>query len=123
MATNSSPIPTVSETRTFGARRRSRLPALALGAVLAGLVAASASAGTPAVATSDQQIGDALRAATTARAAYTIYYAAAIDDCSSVVQGCGSALAEGPGVGDSGLESAALLLPAGGAAAQTSNRP
>ena len=118
MSTHTNPTPTNSETRTIDAGRRSRLPALALGAILAGLVAAPL----PAVAAGDQQIGHALQAATTARAAYAVYFAAAIDDCVSAVRGCGSVLSDGLSTGDGGLETSALLPSSNGAAAQRSER-
>lgn len=104
------------------ARRAPGLCGLVLGAAVVGLILAPlpVSAGMSSASSSDQQIEIALAAATTARIAYSTYYAAANDGCmpfAGGVEGCVFALSDAPlAAGDGGREAGGRAPTLGGRA-------
>ena len=114
--------PSLRDSKKAGARRAPELCGLVLGAAVVGLILAPlpVSAGMSSASRSDQQIEIALAAATTARAAYSTYYAAANDACTPFaggVGGCVSALSDAPSAaGDGGREAGGGAPTLGGTA-------
>ena len=102
---------------------RVKLPGLTLGVAIVGLILAplpvtAAESITP---TSDQQIENALKAATAARTAYTNFYAAANDAClpfASNVESCVFGFFDRQSAGDGGPETAGLARTPGSRVAE-----
>ncbi len=114
--------PSLRDSKKAAAQRAPELRGLVLGAAVVGLILAPlpVSAEMSSASRSDQQIENALAAATTARIAYSTYYAAANDGCmpfAGGVEGCVSALSDAPSAaGDGGREAGGWAPTLGGTA-------
>ena len=118
-----SQTPFLCDSKKVATQRAPKLPGLVLGAAVVGLILAPlpVSAGMSTASKSDHQIEYALAAATTARTAYTIYYAAANDACmpfAGNVESCVFAFSDWQSAGDGGPETAGLARTPGSRVAE-----
>ena len=115
--------PSLRDSKKAATQRAPGLPGLVLGAAVVGLILAPlpVTAGASIAPTSDQQIEYALEAATAARTAYAIFYAAANDACMPLagnVESCVFAFSDSQSAGDGGRKAAGLARTLGSRAAE-----